>query len=110
MQLNSDVFNAIAHPGRREILEQLRAHEQPVQALADTFAISRPAVSQHLKVLLEAGLVRERRVGRQRLYRLEPTRLAEVHNWVSQFEQFWQAKLGALGPFWRRTREAGHPL
>lgn len=99
MQPTPDVFSAIAHPGRREILEQLRAHEQPVQALAASFAMSRPAVSQHLKVLLEAGLVRERRVGRQRLYRLEPTRLAEVHDWVSQFEQFWKAKLGALGRF-----------
>ncbi|MDX2008425.1 MAG: metalloregulator ArsR/SmtB family transcription factor [Meiothermus sp.] len=102
----ADVFDAIAHPGRRLILERLRDHEQPVHALADQFEMSRPAVSQHLRVLLEAGLVRERRAGRRRLYRLEPTRLAEVHGWVTQFEQFWQARLGALGRFLEENPEA----
>jgi DNA-binding transcriptional ArsR family regulator len=98
-EFSSDAFHAIAHPGRRQLLELLQSGEKPVNTLAETFAMSRPAVSQHLKVLLDAGLVTERRDGRQRLYKLEPTKLARVHDWVSQFEKFWSEKLDALGKF-----------
>jgi DNA-binding transcriptional ArsR family regulator len=96
---STDAFHAIAHPGRRQLLELLQSGEKPVNTLAETFAMSRPAVSQHLKVLLEAGLVTERRDGRQRLYKLEPAKLSEVHDWISQFEKFWSDKLDALGKF-----------
>jgi DNA-binding transcriptional ArsR family regulator len=98
-EIQSDAFHAIAHPGRRQLLELLQTGEKPVKQLAETFAMSRPAVSQHLKVLLEAGLVAERRDGRQRLYKLEPQKLSEIHNWISQFEKFWSNKLDALGQF-----------
>jgi DNA-binding transcriptional ArsR family regulator len=98
-EIQADAFNAIAHPGRRHLLELLQTGEKPVKQLAETFAMSRPAVSQHLKVLLEAGLVTERRDGRQRLYKLEPQKLSEVHDWISQFEKFWSTKLDALGQF-----------
>jgi DNA-binding transcriptional ArsR family regulator len=104
-EFSTDAFHAIAHPGRRQLLELLQSGEKPVNALAETFNMSRPAVSQHLKVLLEAGLVTERRDGRQRLYRLEPQKLAEVHDWISQFETFWSDKLDALGKFLEENPE-----
>lgn len=71
----------------------------PASALAEPFGVSLPAVSQQLKVLKDAGLVTERREGRQRLYRLEPERLREVHEWVAHFEKFWNEKLDALGEY-----------
>jgi DNA-binding transcriptional ArsR family regulator len=99
VEFSSDTFHAIAHPGRRQLLELLQSGERPVNALAQTFNMSRPAVSQHLKILLDAGLVSERREGRQRLYKLEGQKLSEVYDWISQFEEFWSNKLDTLGQF-----------
>ena len=91
-----DPFEAIAHPVRRGLLDQLAHGEQTVNALAAPYALSRPAISQHLQVLRQAELVTERRVGRSRLYRLQPQRLREVRAWLDTYEHFWQEKLGAL--------------
>lgn len=77
-----DVFEAIAHPVRRELLHRLAGGELPVNRLAERYAISRPAISQHLAVLLEAGLVSERKVGRERLYRMNAAPLREVEGWI----------------------------
>ena len=94
-----DVFQAIAHPVRREILDSLLNEEISASKLAEPFQMSRPAVSQHLRVLREAGLVRERRVGRQRLYRVDPQPLGEVRDWLRSYDAFWQQRLNALGQF-----------
>lgn len=94
-----DVFTAIAHPARRQILDALRAGDQPVHALAAPFAMSRPAVSQHLKLLREAGLVSEVRHGRERRYALEPERLRDVASWLAHYEQFWTRRLQNLGAY-----------
>jgi DNA-binding transcriptional ArsR family regulator len=91
-----DVFQAIAHRSRRELLDSLRAGELPVRTLAERFESSRPATSQHLRVLLDAGLVSERRLGRENLYRLTPEPLAEVESWLETYEQFWSARLRSL--------------
>jgi DNA-binding transcriptional ArsR family regulator len=91
-----DVFQAIAHPARRELLDALRAGELPVRALAERFDSSRPATSQHLRLLLDAGLVGERRAGRENLYRLTAEPLVEVGSWLSTYERFWNARLRAL--------------
>jgi DNA-binding transcriptional ArsR family regulator len=80
-----DVAAAIADPVRREILEMLRERSLPARRIADRFAISRPAVSRHLRVLRECGLVRDTPAGRERHYRLDPTRLAEVGDWLANF-------------------------
>jgi DNA-binding transcriptional ArsR family regulator len=77
----------------------LRDGEQPVKQLAEPFEMSLPAISQHLHILCEAGLVTQRKVGRQRLYRLNPEPLKEVSDWVNPYEQFWQKKLDALGEY-----------
>lgn len=89
-----DVFAAVASPARRQLLQLLLDRgPQPVQELADEFAMRRPSVSEHLRVLKDAGLVTEEKAGRQRLYRLRPEPLAQVAAWLTPYEQFWREKL-----------------
>jgi DNA-binding transcriptional ArsR family regulator len=104
-RLRADVFHAISDPTRRGLLAMLAEGERPVKSLADGFAMTRPAVSQHLRVLREAGLVGERRVGRERRYRLQAAPLREVGEWVAQFERFWVERLDALGRYLDRQAE-----
>ncbi len=86
---HSDVFNAVADPTRRAILDRLRQGSAPVTELASGFRVSRPAISKHLKVLRSARLVRERKKGRQRIYQLEPERIEEVAKWAEEYRTFW---------------------
>ncbi len=101
-----DVASAIADPVRREILVMLR--EQPLAAgeIADRFVISRPAVSRHLRVLRESGLVRDALVGRRRLYELDASRFAGLIAWLGQFAAAtgWERRLDALETEVYRTR------
>src|SRR5215210_3791715 len=92
----NDVFQAIADPTRRGPLDLLGAGEQPVTSLARQFAVTLSAISQHMRVLREVGLVAVRRVGRERLYRLKAEPLKEVSDWVQHYEGFWQGRLEAL--------------
>ncbi len=87
-----EVFGAISHPARRRMLDLLVDGERPVNAIATRFDMSRPAVSQHLRVLLDAGLVTEQRHGRERRYRLAPERLLPVRDWLSHYERFWDER------------------
>ncbi len=80
----ADVFRAVADPTRRGILDLLGSAERSATDLAAPFRMTRPAVSQHLRVLREAGLVRERRAGRQRLYRIEAAPLQAAYAWVAR--------------------------
>ncbi|MEH2080235.1 MAG: metalloregulator ArsR/SmtB family transcription factor [Nostoc sp.] len=96
---SADVFVAIADPTRRALLDLLRSGEQPVKELAQPFAMSLPAISQHLQILCEAGLVQMRKAGRQRFYRLNPEPLKQISEWIADYEQFWQEKLDALGNY-----------
>jgi DNA-binding transcriptional ArsR family regulator len=89
----SDVFTAISHRARREMLDLLADAERSVSEIAAHFEASRPAVSQHLRVLLDAGLVTERRHGRERRYSLVADQLAPVRDWLSQYERFWDDRL-----------------
>ncbi len=92
----ADIFNAIAEAHRREILDVLVGGEKPVGAIVDELAISQPQVSKHLRVLSEVGLVRCRAVGRRRLYRLNPTCLRPLHDWVAKYELMWNERLDSL--------------
>jgi DNA-binding transcriptional ArsR family regulator len=93
----SRVFAALASPVRREVLRLLREQgPQPVAELAAHFAMARPSFSEHLKVLREAGLASETKMGRQRLYQLEAVPLYGVQEWLDPFEQFWRTKLAGL--------------
>ena len=84
-----DVFGAISHPARRRMLDLLFEADRSVNTIAGQFQMSRPAVSQHLRILLDAGLVTEQRHGRERRYRLIPERLTPVRDWIAHYEQFW---------------------
>lgn len=98
---------AIADPVRREILVLLlRARRLAAGEIADRFAISRPAVSRHLRVLRESGLVRDTLVGRRRLYELDASRFADLIEWLDQFTRAagWERRLDALETEVYRTR------
>ena len=97
------VLRAIADPTRREILDLLVSkEEESVGELTKDFEMSLPALSQHLKVLREAGLIAGRREGRQIFYRLNPAPLYEVARWIHPYERFWKSKLDALEAHLRR--------
>ncbi|WP_433022510.1 ArsR/SmtB family transcription factor [Kribbella sp. CA-294648] len=101
------VFAALASPVRREVLRLLRDDgPQPVQQLADHFEMARPSFSEQLRVLRDAGLVSERKEGRQRIYRLEPVPLAEVQDWLSPYERFWRERMSELGKVLDRMEDA----
>jgi len=95
----ADVFNAIAEAHRREILDVLVGGEKPVGAIVDALAISQPQVSRHLRVLSEVGLVRCRADGRRRLYRLNPTCIRPLHDWVAKYEHLWSGRLDRLDDY-----------
>jgi DNA-binding transcriptional ArsR family regulator len=84
---------ALADPTRRRVFERLRAGGKPVSQIAQGLPVSRPAVSQHLKVLKEAGLVREQRDGTRRIYEIDPKGLGQLRRWL---DQFWDTALDAF--------------
>ncbi len=91
-----DVFRALADPTRRAVLERLMAAEMNVTELTANFAVSQPAISQHLAVLREAGLVTERREGRRAFYRADTAGLQPLIDWVDRYRQFWPARIDRL--------------
>lgn len=110
-----DVARAIADPVRRQILASLRDGPQPASAIADPFDISRPAISRHLRVLREAGLVSDSVHGRHRIYALDVAPLASLEDWLTQFRGVdaaprdtatdgWHHRLDALATEVHRTR------
>ena len=92
-----DVFHAIADPKRRHILDLLLDGERPVQALVAEFDVTSAAISQHLRVLREAGLVARRIDGRRHVYSSQPEALAKVLEWTARHRAFWQDGLDRLG-------------
>lgn len=94
--LKHDVFQAIADPTRRKLLHLLGDQEMPVTVISGHFTMSRTAVSKHLRVLADAGLVKDRKVGRETRYRLNPEPLLELKRWLAYFERYWENKLSAL--------------
>ncbi len=91
-----DVFTAIADPTRRQIIESLAAAEVSFGELADQFEMSRPAVSQHLKVLRDTGVVQVRADAQRRLYSLSDSGLDDLNNWLEQLRSFWNPRLDRL--------------
>ena len=96
IRAKTDPFRAIADPTRRAILDRLRAGPANAGTLALDFRSSRPAVSKHLRVLREARLVTDTRVGRERLYAVNPAPLQSVAGWLEGYRMFWQASLMRL--------------
>lgn len=92
----TSTFEVLAEPRRRQILDLLRTGEQPVGALVEQLAVTQPAVSKHLKVLREVGLVEVRQDAQRRWYRLRPEPLAEIDAWLAPYRRFWNARLDDL--------------
>jgi len=92
-----DAFSAIADPTRRELLGLLASvDELPLHEMTARFRMGRTGVSKHLSILKEAGLVKDRKVGRETRYHLDPAPLREVQRWVAFYEQFWTRRVGRL--------------
>lgn len=91
------VFRAVSDPARRSILDLLKGGEMAVLELLASFEFSQPALSKHLRILREAGLVSQRKEGRRRLYRLEAAVLRQVYDWTRHYERFWNQGLDQLG-------------
>ena len=94
--MSTTAYEAIADPTRRRLLRLVAECERTAGELAAAFTISRPAVSRHLRVLREAGLVRARARSRERVYALEPGPLDEVASWLESLRAFWEPRLDAL--------------
>jgi DNA-binding transcriptional ArsR family regulator len=97
-------LEALADPTRRRIVELLAHGERSAGSLAGEFATTRPAVSRHLRVLRETGLVRAREEGTSRLYSLDPAPLEELDAWLARYRGFWTQRLDALDTQLRRAR------
>lgn len=94
--IKRDVFQAIADPTRREIINLIAAQALNLNTIAENFDFSRPAISQHVKILTECGLVKINQKGRERFCEMDFKKLAEVSEWINQYSKFWNNKLDAL--------------
>ncbi len=94
--MRRDVFQAIADPTRRKIIHLIAQQSLNLNAIAENFDVSRPAISQHIKLLIECGLVQIKKQGRERYCEAKLEKLTEVSAWVEQYRKFWTTKLDAL--------------
>ena len=99
-----DVFNAVAEPRRRQVLETLGTRELPVNDIVKLLGWPQPMVSKHLGVLKKVGLVSERRVGRQRVYRVNAEQLKSILDWVTTFGRLWDERLDRLDDYLRELQ------
>jgi DNA-binding transcriptional ArsR family regulator len=99
-----EALEALADPTRRRILELLAEHERDAGEIAAHFDVSRPAVSRHLRVLREHGLVHARAEAQRRIYSLDPGPLVEAEEWLRTYRRFWENRLDALDVQLRRAR------
>lgn len=97
--MRRDVFQAIADPTRREIINMIAHQSLNLNAVADNFDISRPAISRHIKILTECGLIKIKQQGRERYCEAQLQKLNEVNQWIEQYRIFWTGKLDALENF-----------
>jgi DNA-binding transcriptional ArsR family regulator len=97
--MRRDVFQAIADPTRREIINLIAHRSLNLNTIADNFSVSRPAISKHIKVLTECGLVTIKQEGREHYCSMDFSKFKEVADWIEQYRKFWTEKLDALGEF-----------
>lgn len=96
MEIRRDVFQAIADPVRRDILNLIAHRNLNLNAIAENFEISRPAISQHIKILTECGLITITQQGRERFCYLEAKKLIEVSDWIEPFRKLWEERFDQL--------------
>lgn len=94
--MRRDVFQGIADPTRREIILLLSKKDLTLNKVVENFDISRPAISKHVKVLEECGLIKIKQKGRERFCIINPTPLNEIYEWLEYFDKFWNKKLNSL--------------
>jgi DNA-binding transcriptional ArsR family regulator len=103
--MRRDVFQAIADPTRREIIQLLSKQSLNVNAVADNFEISRPAISRHVRILTECGLLVIRQQGRERYCQADLRKLKQVSDWTERYREFWTRKLDALEELLEKDRK-----
>src|SRR5690606_32492263 len=99
MEARRDVFQAIADPTRRAIIGMIAKEPVNVNTIAEQFDVSRQAISLHLKILAECGLLTMKQQGRERICEAKLEKLNEVNEWITRYKQFWETKLDVLGKF-----------
>lgn len=97
--MRRDVFQAIADPTRREIINLVAHRSLNLNSVAENFDVSRPAISKHIKILAECGLIEIRQQGRERYCEAKLEKLNEVSDWVEQYRKFWEEKFDALDTY-----------
>ena len=94
--MRRDTFQAIADPVRRDIIELLSKEMLTVNEVAENFDISRPAISKHLKILKECGIIEIRKKGREQFCRIQPSSLIPAFIWIEQYQKLWQDKIDSF--------------
>jgi DNA-binding transcriptional ArsR family regulator len=107
--MRRDVFQAIADPTRREIIRLIAQKPLPLNSIAENFEVSRPAISKHIRILTECGIVIIHTRGRERYCEAQLQKLAEVSQWVDYFKTYWTQKLDALAGFLEKEKEKVQP-
>ena len=97
--MRRDIFQAIADPNRRAMLSLLARKKLTLNGVAEQFSISRPAVSKHIKILVECGLVAVYQQGRERYCEVRPEKLKEVSDWLEQYRTLWEARFDRLDQY-----------
>lgn len=90
METRRDVFQAIADPTRRRIIDLIANEPMNLNAIADCFELTRPAISNHIKILHECGIISIEQIGRERFCKIKPDSLRQVSNWAGKYENLWQ--------------------
>ena|ERR1700733_12107156 len=108
--MRRDVFQAIADPTRRAIISMIAHETLNLNSVAEQFHVSRPAISKHIKILTECGLIEIKQQGRKRYCKAKLQKLYEVSDWVEQYKKFWNAKLDSLEIYLEELQVAAKPL
>jgi DNA-binding transcriptional ArsR family regulator len=108
--MRRDVFQAIADPTRRQIISMISTQSLNLNAVADQFDMSRPAISKHIKILTECGLITIKQQGRERYCEAKLSKLNEVSDWVEQYRKFWEAKLDSLELYLNELQSKQSPV
>lgn len=108
IEARRDVFQAIADPTRRQIINLIANQSMNLNSIAENFDISRPAISQQIKILADCGLILIKQQGRERICEAKLEILSEVSNWLEQYKQFWEARFDKLGSLLTELKKEKH--
>lgn len=104
METRRDVFQAIADPTRREIIDLLAQHPMNLNSIAEQFDITRPAISNHIRILNECGIILIEQVGRERICKIQPDHLKKVSDWAGKYEDLWTKKIESFEKYLYRLK------